>query len=205
MLVCSLYTSLDSSRSSERTLPDGIHTLMYNLTLACTEKCMCWSLVVISESSDMHGLPCSSLDQCFGHPSDANTGPSPAAEPNNSILNRNNNGVPAATPVLSQPRTISSSPLEIQHKPLQRTFSFVSSCSTTSRNLISTHSNSKCYIQEEDQGEDQSPAPSPLVRNLSGRSGDGCPEVELKPPQIPRPSIIRSAAMVRRLFESLTV
>lgn len=166
---------------------------------------MCWSLMVIFKSSDMRGLPCSSLAHCFGYPSEANTGPSPSAEPNNTILNRNNNGLPAANPVVSQPQTISSSNLEKQHKPLQTTFSFVPSCSTTSGNLISTYSTSKCFMQEENQGEDQSLAPSALVRNLSGRSDDelkGCPKLELKFPQIPRPSIIRSEAKVRRVFES---
>ncbi|XP_036962544.1 uncharacterized protein LOC119024151 [Acanthopagrus latus] len=147
----------------------------------------------------MHGLPCSSLGHCFGYPSDVNTDPAPAQEPNSARRSRSSHGLPAADPVTSQPEGLPVSLQEQQqqqrqHEQAQRTVSCISTHSTRTRNVNGTNSNSICHLQ--DAGEApcfESPPPS---RSLSQSSEedelelDCSPELELKYPQIPRPSII---------------
>ncbi|GLD68824.1 uncharacterized protein AKAME5_002013700 [Lates japonicus] len=142
----------------------------------------------------MHGLPCSSLGHCFGNPSDVNTDPAPPQEPNNSRQSRNSNGLPAADPVISQPQVQSDSPRDQQHQQTQRTVSCISSHSIRTRKVNGTNSNSICHPQEQDNGPCfESPPP---CHSLSQSSEDDelelecSPELELKYPQIPRPSII---------------
>lgn len=166
------------------------------------------SVLVISESPSMHGLPCSSLGQCFGNPSDVNTDPAPAQEPNNSRRSRNNNnhGPPAADPVVSQPEALCR-PQEQQHKQPQRTVSCISDHSTRSIKVNGT--NSICHLQDTD--EDPCFESPPACRSLSQSSEDEelemefSPELELKYPQIPRPSIIIRRPEVRRLWSVSSV
>lgn len=161
------------------------------------------SLLVISESPSMHGLPCSSLGHCFGNPSDVNTDPAPAQEPNNSRRSRNNHGLPAADPVISQPEAHPGSPQEQQHTQPQRTVSCISTHSTRTGRVNGTNSDSICHLQDTDEDPGfESPRP---CRSLSQSSEDDeleldfSPELELKYPQIPRPSIIIRQPKVRRL------
>ncbi|KAK1887419.1 Cell division protein FtsZ [Dissostichus eleginoides] len=144
----------------------------------------------------MHGLPCSSLGHCFGNPSDANTDPAPAQEPNNSRRSRNNNGLPAADPVLCQPEALPCSLQEQQHRQPHRTVSCISDHSSRTITVNGTNSNSIsiCHLQGADE-ELYFESP-PACRSLSQSSeddeleGEFSPELELKYPQIPRPSII---------------
>ncbi|KAI3371383.1 hypothetical protein L3Q82_023979, partial [Scortum barcoo] len=140
----------------------------------------------------MHGLPCSSLGHCFGNPSDVNTDPAPAQETNSSRLSRNNHRLPAVDPVISQPQALPGSTQEEPHKQPQRTVSCISTHSTRTRKVNGTNSNSICYREhlDEDPGF-ESPQP---CHSFSPSSEDDeldfSPELELKYPQIPRPSII---------------
>lgn len=149
----------------------------------------------------MHGLPCSSLGHCFGNPPDVNTDPAPFPDPNHSRHSGCDHGHPVADPVISQPEALSSSPE--QHTQPQRTVSCISTCSSRTRTSNCTNSNSVCHLHEEDRNKCvQSP---PARRSLSQSSEDDDldvdfrPEVELKYPQIPRPSIIIRQPKVRRL------
>ena len=165
------------------------------------------SVLLISESPSMHGLPCSSLGQCFGNPSDVNTDPEPAQEPNNSRRSRNNNnhGPPAADPVVSQPEAFSCSQYEQQHKPPQRTISCISDHSTRSIKVNGTNS----IRHPQDPDEDPCFESPPSCRSLSQSSEDEelefSPELELKYPQIPRPSIIIRRPEVRRLWSVIII
>lgn len=145
------------------------------------------SLMVISQSASMHGLPCSSLGHCFGSLSDVSTNAAPSVESN--MNNRNNEGLPAADPVLSQPEIMPGSPQEAQRKQAERTFSCVSR-STRSMELNVTISN--CFM--EDTHEDmclESPPPSNHFSESSGDELESEWSLELeKYPRIPRPSII---------------
>lgn len=167
------------------------------------------SLFVIYKSTSMHGLPCSSLGHCFGNPSDVNTDSTPPQEPNNSTRSRNSNGLPAADPVISQPQVQSDSPQDQQHQQTQRTVSCISSHSTRTRKVNGTNSNSNCHPQDQDNGLCfESPPP---CHSLSPSSEDDelelecSPELELKYPQIPRPSIIIRQPKVRRLWSVSSV
>lgn len=154
------------------------------------------SLVVIFESPSMHGLPCSSLGHCFGNPSDVNTDPASAQEPNISTQSKDSYGPPAA-PVTSQPEALQ----EQQPEQPQRTVSCISTYSTRTRKVNGTSSNSICRLQDtDDELCFESP---PLSHSVSQSSEDdeldlACsPELELKYPQIPRPSIIIRQLKVR--------
>lgn len=149
--------------------------------------------LVISESPSMHGLPCSSLG-CFGNPSDVNTDPAPAEEQNNSRQSKTNHGHPATDPITSQPEALPCSLHEPQHKQPQRTISCISAHSTKTRKINGINSNSDpCF---------ESP---PTCRSDSQTSDDDeldldySPELKLRYPQIPRPSIIIRVPKVRRL------
>jgi len=159
--------------------------------------------LVSSISASMHGLPCSSFGHCFGNPSDVNTDPAPSLEPNNSTCSTSNNILSAAEPVLSQPATRLATSQEQQHEQLQRTLSCVSSRSTGSKNLNGTDSNSNCYMRDGDD-DPYSESPPPAT-NLSERSDEEVElecslELELKYPQIPRPSIIIRQPKVWKLI-----
>lgn len=161
------------------------------------------SLLVISESPSMHGLPCSSLGHCFGYPSDVNTDPAPAQEQNSSRRSRSSHGLPAADPVTSQPEglPVGLQEQQQQHEQAQRTVSCISTHSTRTKHVNGTNSNSICHLQ--DAGEDPCFESPPPCRNLSQSSEedelelDCSPELELKYPQIPRPSIIIRKPKVR--------
>ncbi|KAM3609746.1 uncharacterized protein V6R79_019737 [Siganus canaliculatus] len=143
----------------------------------------------------MHGLPCSSLGTCFGNPTDVNTEPAPTQEPDTSIHNRNNQGLPAAGPVISQPGALSGClQQQQQHKQPQRTVSSISTHSTGTAKINGTNSKSMCHLQ--DPGDSICFGSSPLHSNISQSSEDDEMDLdcslgmELKYPQIPRPSII---------------
>lgn len=158
------------------------------------------SLLVSSESPNMHGLPCSSLGHCFGNPSDVNTDPETAEQPNHSRCSRNNHRLPAADPVISQPEALPGSSQTQRHKQPQRTVSCISTHSTRTRKVNGT--TSVCHPQGTD--DDPSFEPPPPCLSLSQSSDDelelDCsPELELKYPQIPRPSIIIRQPKVRSL------
>ncbi|KAG8012605.1 hypothetical protein GBF38_020425 [Nibea albiflora] len=141
----------------------------------------------------MHGLPCSSLG-CFGNPSDVNTDPAPAEERNNSRQSRTNHGHPATDPITSQPEVLPCGLHEPQHKQPQRTVSCISTHFTRTRKVNGTNSNSICRRQ--DTGDDPGFESPPPCRSDSQSSDDDeleldySPELKLKYPQIPRPSII---------------
>lgn len=150
------------------------------------------SLLVISESANMHGLPCPSLGHCFGNPSDVNTDPTPSVETNSSRLSKRNY---APDPVITQPESLQEQP---QHKQPQRTVSCISNHSTRTRRLNGTNSNSVCW-DKHDNPSFESPPP---CQSFSESSEDELelecsPELELKYPQIPRPSIIIKQHKVR--------
>lgn len=147
----------------------------------------------------MHGLPCSSLGHCFGNPSDVNTDPAPSQEPNPSRQSRNNNLPQAEDPVIFQPEPLPGIPQE-----QQRTVSFISTCSTKTRKVNGTNPNSICHLQNKD--DDTCSESSPPCHNFSQSSEDDelelecSPELQLKFPQIPRPSIIIRQPKVTRLL-----
>lgn len=161
------------------------------------------SLLVTSKSTSMHGLPCSSLGHCFGNPSDVNTDPAPPQEPTSSRQSRNNNGLPAADPVISQPEVGLPQAEDQQHIQPHRTVSCDSSHSTKARKVNGTNSNSAC----QDQNDNQCFESPPSCRGHSQSSEDDelelecSPELELKYPHIPRPSIIIRQPKVRRPCE----
>lgn len=157
------------------------------------------SLSVIPEFPSMHGLPCSSLGHCFGNPSDVSTDPAPAQEPNNS--RRSINGLSSTDPVISQPEAQPDIPQEQQHRQSQRTVSYISTHSSRTRKVNGTNSNSICHQQDTDDGPClESPPPCHSLSQSSEDDELDCsPELELKYPQIPRPSIIIRQPKVRRL------
>lgn len=149
----------------------------------------------------MHGFPCSSLGHCFGNPSEVDTDPAPSVKSNNSRHSRNNHGLPAADPVTSQPETLPGRTREYPQQRPQRTRSCVSARSTRTRKLNGT--NSLGHMQ--DKHEDPCFETPPACRIHYESSGDDelelecSPELELKYPQIPRPSIIIRQPKVRKL------
>ncbi|KAA8590185.1 hypothetical protein FQN60_014119, partial [Etheostoma spectabile] len=86
------------------------------------------------------------------------------------------------------------SPQEQQHKQPQRTVSCISNHSTRTIKVNGTNSNSICHMQDTD--DDPCLESPPDCYSLSQSSEDEeldvefSPELELKYPQIPRPSII---------------
>lgn len=168
------------------------------------------SLLVTCKSTSMHGLPCSSLGHCFGNPSDVNTEPAPLQEPNDSRQSRNNHGLPAADPVISQPEAPPGSPQDQQHtQPQSVSVSYISSHSTRTRKVNGTNSNSICHPQDQDDDPCfESPPPCSSLSQSSEedeRELECSPELELKYPQIPRPSIIIKQPKVRRLWSVSSV
>lgn len=160
------------------------------------------SLMVISQSASMHGLPCSSLGHCFGSLSDANTNAAPSVESNNSMTNRNNEGLPATDPVVSQPAVTPGSPQAGQHKQAERTFSCVSRSAGSGELNVTI---SSCFVQ--DTHEDKCLEFPPASDNFCEGSGDELESecsLELeKYPRIPRPSIIIRQPKVGKLASIL--
>lgn len=153
------------------------------------------SLMVISHSASMHGLPCSSLGHCFGSLSDVNADSAPSVESNNS---RSNKRLPEATdPVLSQPEIRPRSPQEVRPKPAEKTSSCISSRSTRSGDLNDTNSN--CVMQDKHDALclESPPSFSDFYENsedeLESEFGP-----EQKYPRIPRPSIIIRQPKVKK-------
>lgn len=153
-----------------------------------------WGLIFFffletSKPTSMHGLPCSSLGHCFGNPSDVNNDPAPSQEPNPSRQSRNNNVPQAEDPVIVQPEPLPGIPQE-----QQRTVSSISTCSTKTRNVNGTTLNSIGHLQNKDDAIFSET--SPTCHSFSQSSEDdeleleGSPELPLKFPQIPRPSVI---------------
>lgn len=168
-----------------------------------------WGLILLffletSKSTSMHGLPCSSLGHCFGNPSDVNTDPGPSQEPNPSRQSRNNNVLQAEDPVIFQPEPLPGIPQE-----RQRTVSSISTCSTKTGKVNGTNPNSVCHLQNKD--DDTFSESSPPCHNFSQSSEDDelelecSPELQLKFPQIPRPSIIIRQPKVTRLWSVSSV
>lgn len=155
--------------------------------------------LVTSNSTSMHGLPCSSLGHCFGNPSDVNTDPAPSQEPNTSRQSRNNHEFQPEVPVIFQPEPLPGIPQE-----QQRTVSSIPNHSTRNRKVNGTNSNSICGLQDKDD-EPCSESPPPC-HSFSQSSEDDelelerSPELQLKYPQIPRPSIIIRQPKVSRLL-----
>lgn len=149
----------------------------------------------------MHGLPCSSLAHCFGNPSDVNSDPTVAQEPNSSRRSRNNHEPPATDVITSQPEAVASGRQEQQHKQPQRTISCISTYSTRARKVNGTSSDALCHLPDTD--DDPCLGSPPPCHSLSPSSEDDelemdcSPELQLKYPQIPRPSIIIRQPKVR--------
>ena len=160
------------------------------------------SLLVTCESTSMHGLPCSSLGHCFGNLSDVNPDPPTPLEQNNSRRSRDNQRLPAAGPVVFQPEAPRGSPLE-EHDQPHRTVSCISTQShTRTREVNETSSNSICHMQDRDDepGFESPPHCHSLSLSSEDEELECSPELELKYPQIPRPSIIILQSEVRRLL-----
>ncbi|KAK2842193.1 hypothetical protein Q5P01_012393 [Channa striata] len=136
----------------------------------------------------MHGLPCSSLGHCFGNPPDVNSDPGPSHEPHSSRQSRNNHGLSGADPVICQPE-----PRPRILKEQQRTVSSTSTCSDRIKKVNGTNSDSV----QQDKVDDPCSESPPSCHSFSQSSEDdgleteSCsPELQLKYPQIPRPSIV---------------
>lgn len=147
----------------------------------------------------MHGLPCSSMGHCFGNPSDVNTDPATAQEPNIPNQSKDSHGPPVA-PVTSQPEARPSNIQDQQNGQTQRTVSCISTSSTRTRNINGTNSDSVCHLQDTDDDFCfESPA---LSHSVSQSSEDGELDLDCNPglglyPHIPRPSIIIRQHKVR--------
>lgn len=152
------------------------------------------TLLVIFEAASMHRLPCSSLGHCFDNPRDADTDPASPQEPNISPQSKNNHVPSTAAPVTCQPEALPSSLQEQRYKQSERTISSISICSTSTRKVNDTNSTSICHLEGTD---DELCFESPTLKYSVSQSSedeelefDCSPEVELKYPKIPRPSII---------------
>lgn len=144
----------------------------------------------------MHGLPCSSLGDCFADPSEGSSDPSSSQEPSFSTQSKNEHNLSATSPVTSQPEVLPG--LHEQHQqPSERTDSQISACSSRARKLNGSNSiSSKCHRQDAD---DEVCFESPPINYSISQSSEGdeeeeesdlSPATELKYPQIPRPSIV---------------
>lgn len=155
------------------------------------------TILVLYESTSMHGLPCSSLGDCFDDPSEGSGDLSSSQEPRFSIHRENDHNLSATAPVTSQPEALPGLP-EQQHQPSERTDSRISACSSRATKLNGTNSiSSNCYQQDADAEVCfESPAinysisPSSEDDDEEEEESDLSPSTENKYPQIPRPSII---------------
>lgn len=153
------------------------------------------TVLVLYEANSMHGLPCSSLGDCFDDPNEGSGDPSSSQEPSFSIQRENDHSLSAA-PVTSQPEVLPGLH-EQQHQPSERTGSRISACSSTTRKLNGTNSiSSNCHQQDAD--DEVCFESHPINYSISQSSEDEekeeesnlSPAMENKYPQIPRPSII---------------
>ncbi|XP_034031385.1 uncharacterized protein LOC117514923 [Thalassophryne amazonica] len=139
--------------------------------------------------SRMHGLPCSSLGHCFGHPSEVNSDPTPSQGSNLSRERGSDRGPGVTEPVISQPEVRP----EQQRRQREVTFSCVSTYSTRSRKANGTNPNG--HVQDGIDDDLCFGSPQGSVSSLQSLEDDDqelelSPELEPKYPQIPRPSII---------------
>lgn len=146
----------------------------------------------------MHGLPCSSLGDCFDDPSEGSSDPSSSQEPSFSTQSKEDHNLSATAPVTSQPEVLPGLN-EQQHQPSERTDSQSSACPSRARKLNGTNSISlNCHRQDAD---DEVCFESPPINYSISQSSEGdeeeeeeesdlSPATENKYPQIPRPSII---------------
>lgn len=153
------------------------------------------TVLVLFESTSMHGLPCSSLGDCFHSPSEGSGDASSTEGPSCSSQSMNDHNLSATAPVTSQPEVLPGL-RERQHQPPERTDSHISACSSRARKQNGTNSvSSNCHRQNaDDEVCFQSPAINYSV-SLNSEGGeeeesDFNPATKPKYPQIPRPSII---------------
>lgn len=151
-------------------------------------------VLVLFESTSMHGLPCSSLGDCFDGPGEASGDPSSSEEPSFSTQSMDDHNLSATAPVTSQPEVLPGL-RERQHQPPQRTDSQISACSSRARKQNGTNSiSSNCHRQDaDDEVWFQSPPVSYSVSQSSEgeeEESDFNPATKSQYPQIPRPSII---------------
>lgn len=160
-------------------------------------QCFSLTVLVLFQSSSMHGLPCSSLGDCFDDPSEGSCDPSSSQEP--SFSTQSKNGHNLSGPVTSQPEVLPGLH-EQQHQPSERTDSQTSACSSRATQLNGTNSiSSNCYRQDADEEVYlQSPRINySISQSLEGEEeeeeeeeSDLSPATEPKYPHIPRPSIV---------------
>lgn len=162
------------------------------------------TVLVLFESTSMHGLPCSSLGDCFDDPSEGSSDPSSSQEPSFSTQSKNEHNLSATAPVTSQPEALPGLH-EKQHQPSERTDSQISACSSRARKLNGTNSiSSDCYQQDADDEVcfESPPINYSISQSLEGEEeeeeeeSDLSPATEPKYPQIPRPSIIIRSSQV---------
>lgn len=150
------------------------------------------TVLVVFESTSMHGLPCSSLGHCFDDPGEGSSDPPSSQEPSFSTESKDEHNLSA--PVTSQPEVLPGL-CEHQRRPSERTASQISTCSSRAGRLNGTNSvSSNCHRPDTD--DEVCFESSPISYSISQSSedeeeeSDFSPEMELKYPQIPRPSII---------------
>lgn len=154
------------------------------------------TVLVVFESTSMHGLPCLSLGDCFDDPSEGSSDPSSSQETSFSTQSKNDHHLSATAPVTSQPEVLPGLG-EQQHRPPERTQSQISACSSRATKLNGTNSiSSNCHRQDAD---DEVCFQSPPISNSIPQSSeeeeeeeesDLSPATEPNYPHIPRPSII---------------
>lgn len=161
------------------------------------------TVLVLFESTSMHGLPCSSLGHCFDDPSEDSSEPSSSQEASFSTQSKDDHNLSATAPVTSQPEALPGFH-EQHHRPSVRTTSQISACSSRGRRLNGTNSvSSNCHQQDtvaEDCFESLSVSHS-ISQSSEDKEGESSfnPKMEPKYPQIPRPSIIIRLPQVWRL------
>lgn len=153
-------------------------------------------------SPAMHGLPCPSLGHCFGSPSDVSPDPSSAPESNVTSANSRSEG-PLAAPVTAQPEA----PMSSRHCPRQEQPQRSVSCSAThSARIRGVNGVGSSFARRLQGAADggicfESPRRSPRASQSSEDDDDldfdYSPELELKYPHIPRPSIVIRQPQVR--------
>lgn len=152
------------------------------------------TVLVLSESTSMHGLPCSSLGHCFDDPSEGSSDPSSSQEPSFSTQSKDDHNLSAPAPVTSQPEVLPG--LHTQQDRLSdRAASQISACSSGPRRLNGTNSISSTCHRLDTGGEvclEIPPISFSVPQSSEDEDGESDlgPEMEPKYPQIPRPSII---------------
>lgn len=131
----------------------------------------------------MHGLPCSSLQYCFGSPADVSA--DPAAHTASETCH-------AEFAPAELPQPISAQPVPKEPVAEARDSSSVS-CHVSHVSIPSKAPNGTKPNSDEPQLEDvHTLQSSPSLRELSdSEAPEGSPDLGIKYPQIPRPSIIK--------------